>query len=165
MYGQNPNSGQNPLFTRLDVDPGRWRPLFYGVEISVPVAAGGIGRGSITLNAQPYILKRLHGKIVGDTAIPTVSGLYQDGQWDVEFTDEQSNYQSGPIPGDLLFGGINAHYFFDLPIPIPFAGNKTLVFRVTNRVTRVLVPEADFFQVSIAAHGISDWGTAAESRS
>jgi len=165
MYGQAPGgSGKNPLFTKLDVDPGRFRPLFYGVKISVPVAAGGIGRGSITLNAQPYILKRLTGKIVGNTAVPGTSGLYQDGQWDMEFADEQSQYQSGPIAGDLLMGGINCQYYFDMPIPLPFAGNKTLTFRITNNVARVLVPQSEFFIVEIATHGISDWGKSAESQ-
>lgn len=147
-----------------DFDPGRFRPLFYVVEMSVPIAEGGVQRGSITLNAQPFVMTRLSGKIIGNTADPATSGLYQDGQWDVEFMDEQSNYQSGPIAGDLLFGGVWTGYSLPLPSPIPFAGNKTISFRVTNRVARVLVPESDYFTIQITAHGLSDWGETRNSR-
>lgn len=147
-----------------DFDPGRWRPLFYEVEISVPIADGGVALGSVTLNAQPYIMTRLSGKIVGATADPSTSGLYQDGQWDVEFMDEQSNYQSGAIAGDLLFGGPWTGYSLPLPSPIPFAGNKTISFRITNRVARVLVPASDYFTIQLVTHGISDWGDSQNSR-
>lgn len=157
---QPAGSASSALFGPRDVDPGRWRPLFYPVEIDVPVALGGQGRSSIVLNAQPYILTRIQGKIVGETADPSTTGLYQDGQWDIELQDEQSNYQSGPIAGDLLMGGPSTQgYSLALPIPIPFAGNKTLSFRITNRVLRVLTSEAEVFRIQIVLHGIADWGT------
>lgn len=157
---------QNPLLGHFDRDPGRWRPMYYGVQISVGVDDGQIGRGSISLNNQPYILTRISSKIVGDTADPSTSGLYQDGQYDVVWKDEQSNYQKGSIPADLMWGsygsadgGNGGGFFMNLPYVLPYAGNKTLSFEIENRVPRTLVPEAEYFTVAICVAGIADWGT------
>jgi len=143
---------------RFDEDPGRYRPMFYSVEISVPVTQGGIGRGSVTINNQPYIMTRITHKIIGRTATPDTSGLYQDGQYDLEFKDEQSNYQNQPIPADIMFGSVATGFLIELPYPIPFAGNKTLTFNITNRVPRALSPQQDHYPVHIAVHGVADWG-------
>lgn len=75
------------------------------------------------------------------------------------FRDEQSSYQNQSIPANLMWGWVQSGYVMELPYPLPYAGNKTLYFEVTNRVTRTLVPTADYFQVGIAVHGIADWGT------
>lgn len=147
------------LMGEFDKDPGRYRPLYYGVKIDVPISAGGVGRGSITINNQPYIMTRITTKIVGNTAQPTVSGLYQDGQYDIEWKDEQSNYQNGPIPADILFGSVASGYIIELAFPIAFAGNKTLSFILTNQVNRAVVPQEDNFTIAVAIHGVADWGT------
>lgn len=153
----------HPLMGKMDFDPGRWRPMYYVVEITVPVALGGQGMGTIPLNSQPFIMTAINGKILGETSQDhALTGLSQDGQWDLEWRDEQSNYQSGPIGCDTMFGGSAAPwggYLYPLPYPIPFAGNKTLTFRVTNRVARVLTSEATVFFVQICCIGIADWGT------
>ena len=155
--------GQKPhpllgLMGKFDVDPGRYRPLVYGVPISVGVNDGDVGRGSITINNQPWIMTRITHQIQGATADPATSGLYQDGQYTIEYRDEQSNYQNGPIPAEMMFGSVRSGYAMDLPYPIPFAGNKTISFNVTNLVTRTLVPGATQFVVWIAIHGVADWG-------
>lgn len=155
-----PGARPHPLTGEEDRDPGRWRPLYYPVEISVGINAGNSGLGSIVLNAEPWVMTRIQGKIIGDTAVPSVSGLYQDGQWDLEFRDEMSNYQKGPAPADLMFGGPASGYIMELPFPLSFEGNRTITFRVINRVNRVLVPESQFFTIGIVLHGIADWGTA-----
>lgn len=147
------------LMGRFDEDPGRYRPLYYGVKIAVGIAAGAVGRGSITINNQPYIMTRITTKIVGNTANPSVSGLYQDGQYDIEWKDEQSNYQNGPIPADLLFGSVASGYIIELAFPIAFAGNKTLSFTLTNQVNRAVVPQVETFEIAVALHGVADWGT------
>ena len=103
-------------------------------------------------------MTRITAKIVGNTGDPSTSGLYQDGQYDIEWKDEQSSYVDGPIAADLMWGSVESGYVMELPFPIPFAGSKTLSFVVTNRVARVLVPEATTFEVQIALHGIGDWG-------
>lgn len=155
--------GQTPhpmlgLMGKFDEDPGRYRPLYYGVKISVPVTQGGVGRGSITINNMPYIMTRIMHKIIGRTA-DSQSGLVQDGQYDIQWKDEQSNYQNGPIPGDLMFGSVATGFLVELAFPIAFAGNKTLSFEITNSVPRLLSPLEDHFTVGIALHGVSDWGT------
>lgn len=160
LPGQTPHPMINsPLFGKFDKDPGDWRPLYYGVEISVGVAADAVGRGSISLNNQPYILTRITAKIIGDTAVPTTTGLYEDGQYDCEFKDEQSNYQNQSIPCNLMWGWVQTGYVMELPYPLPYAGAKTLQFIITNRVTRALTPTADYFTVGICLHGIAYWGS------
>lgn len=155
-----PGQMPHPLLGRYDKDPGPWRPLFYRVEVTVGDGVGDRGIASIALNSQPYILTRIQHKIVGPTADPGTSGLYQDGQYDIAWRDEYSNYQSpGFAPADLMFGSVATGYALDLPYPIPFAGNKTLTFEVQNRVARAIVaPPATEFIVAIVLHGIADWG-------
>ncbi len=147
------------LMGKFDVDPGRYRPLYYGVVITVPVTVGIIGRGSISINNQPYIMTHVLHQIIGNTNDFSTTGLAQDGQYTISWKDEQSNYQNGAIPADMMFGSVRSGYVNPLSYPIPFAGNKTLTFEIASLYTRVLVPEADFFSVAIAVAGVSDWGT------
>lgn len=154
--------GMNPLVGKFDLDPGKWRPLYYPCYVDVPVAEGEIGRNSISLNNQPFIWIRVAHKIIGNTAKPDVSGLYQDGQYSVAFKDEQSNYQQDYMPADLAFGtwgGPNTSGFVaDLPYPIPFAGNKTITFEVRNDVLRNLIPTASTYKVCFLLAGVANWG-------
>ena len=157
--GQGPSPWMgSPLFGRYDKDPGRYRPQWYHVEIDVAVAAGGQGRGAIKINNEPFAIIRMAAKIVGDTADAQNSGLFQDGQYDIEWKDQQRNYVDGPIAADLMWGYTGTGYQIDFPFPLPYSGNDTLSFVVTNRVTRTLVPQADNFAVQITAAGITDLG-------
>ncbi len=154
--------GKHHLMGKFDYDPGRWRPLYYGVKISVPVGINQVGQGTIQLNNQPYIMTRIMHKIVGETADPATTGLYQDGQYDVALKDEQSNYQNDDIAADLMYGavgGFNGNGFvMDLTYPLPFAGSKSISWRVVNRVARVLASAEPYFTVELCLHGLSDWG-------
>jgi hypothetical protein len=146
------------LMGHFDKDPGRYRPLYYGVPITVAVEVGSIGRGSITINNQPYLMTHVLHQIVGNTNDYSTLGLAQDGQYLISFKDEQSNYQNAPIPADMLFGSVRSGYVNPLAYPIPFAGNKTLTFEITNMYTRLFAPEAPTFTVYIAIAGVADWG-------
>ena len=157
MRAQQPNPMVQQLMGRYDADPGPWRPLYYSVPISVGQTADSVGRGSITLNNQPYIMTHISHQIAGNTADPTASGLYQDGQYTIEFKDEQSNYMNSPAPADMLFGSVRSGYNIPLSYPIAFAGNKTLTFEIVNLYTRTLVPDAPF-TVYVGVHGIAYWG-------
>jgi hypothetical protein len=147
------------LMGKFDLDPGRYRPLYYGVTIAVGVDAGAIGRGSISINNMPYIWTHLTHQIVGNTNDYATLGLAQDGQYMIAFKDEQANYQNGPICADMMFGSVRSGYINPLSYPIPFAGNKTLTFEITNLYTRVFDPVAPKFNVMLAMHGVADWGT------
>lgn len=118
-------------------------------------------------------MTRITHKIVGDTADPSTSGLFNDGQYDVVWKDEQSNYQKGEIPADLMWGsygssdgGNGGGFVMNMPYPLPYAGNKTLSFDITNAVARVLAgdPVPTHFVVAICVSGIADWGTLQTSR-
>lgn len=151
---------RNSLVSRFDADPGPWRPMFYTVEIPVPLAAGGSEIGSVTIQNQPFIWMALTHQIMGNTADPETSGLYQDGQYDIEFKDELSNYQAQPIPAAASFGGPAVGYGLDLTVPIGYPGSKTITFRVINRYTRILTPDPDepVFPVKLVLSGVADWG-------
>lgn len=149
---------RNRLLSRFDADPGPWRPMFYPVEIDVPVTSGQSEIGSVTINNMPFIWTYLGHQIIGNTADPETSGLYQDGQYEIEMKDEQSNYQSAPIAASASLGGGAFGYIIQLPLPIPYPGTKTLTFRITNRVTRVLTPDAETFPVKLTVGGMAEWG-------
>lgn len=152
---------KNALVSRFDADPGPWRPMYYPVEISVPLAAGQSEVGSVTINNQPFIWMFLGHQIMGNTGDPETSGLYQDGQYDIEMKDEQSNYQHAPVCASGAFGGGAVGYQIELPIPICYPGAKTITFRVTNRYTRILTPEPSeaVFKLKLVIGGVQDWGT------
>jgi len=154
---------KNQLLSRFDADPGAWRPMTYPVTIDVPVAAGGSESGSVTINNQPFIFTDLGHQIMGNTGDPETSGLYQDGQYDIEWRDEQSNYQSAPVPASAAFGGGAYGYNVPLSLPIAYPGTKTLTFRIVNAYTRILTPQPAeaVFKVKIVVIGIADWGTLA----
>jgi hypothetical protein len=147
----------SPLLSRYDRDPGRWRPYKYGCLIDVPVAADGAEEGTITIMNQPFIMDRISHIIVGDTWDPNRTGLAQDGQYYIQWKDEQSEYQNQPLLAIPAFG--TEEFPLYLSMPIGFAGQKTLTFRVINAYQRRLTPEADTFRVQIVIHGASDWGT------
>lgn len=151
---------KSQLLSRFDADPGAWRPMSYPVTIEVPTVAGGSEEGSVTINNQPFIFTDLGHQIMGNTGDPETSGLYQDGQYDIEWRDEQSNYMSAPVPAAATFGGGAFGYNIPLPLPIAYPGTKTLTFRVTNAYTRILTPQPaeEVFKVKIVVLGIADWG-------
>lgn len=147
----------NPLLGKFDKDPGRWRPYKYGVDIDVPILVNGSAQGTVQIYNQPLVLIQITHSIVGQTEDPQASGLYQDGQYYIEWRDEQAQYQSGPILARAGYG--TEEFPIPLPQPIGYAGNRTLTFTVTNAYTRALTPPADTFRVHIVLHGIADWGT------
>jgi hypothetical protein len=134
--------------------------MYYALTIEVPLAEGGNENASITLNNQPYIWCFLGHWILGQTYDWETSGLMQDGQYLIEFKDEQSNYQNVPMCAVPAFGQANSGYMTEFPFPISFAGNKTLTFRVTNNYTRILTPTParPVFKVHLVLAGIADWG-------
>lgn len=165
-----PGQKLHHLLGRFDLDPGDWRPLWYPVEILVPVGAGGIGTNSLSIVNMPYIWTGVAHKIIGNTADPETSGLYQDGMYDIKFADEQTAYQRDFCASDLMFGaagagagGQSGGFVQNMPYPIGFAGNVTLTFDIRNRVARV-VGQEDYFTVQIVLHGISSWGKARAGR-
>jgi hypothetical protein len=152
---------RNALLSRFDADPGPWRPMYYPIVIPVPLEANGSEEGSVTINNQPFIWTFIGHQILGNTGDPETSGLYQDGQYLIEFKDEQSNYQSAPMAASAVFGGPAVGYMIDFPIPIPFPGSKTITFRITNTYTRILTPDPaePIFNLQIGLGGVADWGS------
>lgn len=161
MQPSNQRLNRDPLVSRFDADPGPWRPMYYAVTIPVPTTANGSEVGSVTINNQPFIWMDLGHQIVGNTADPETSGLYQDGQYSIEMKDEQSNYQALPVPASGAFGGGQFGFKIALPMPVGYAGSKTITFRVINHYTRILTPAPaeDVFNVKLVLIGASDWGT------
>lgn len=157
--GQGPTPIQyHPLFGKFDQDPGAFRPQWYHVDIDVPVTLGGTGRGQIRIDNEPYALFRITHKIVGDIDVPSESGLYQNGMYSVEWSDEKRRYTDGAINADLMWGWNTTGYIIDFPYPIAYAGSKSIEFIITNNLARTLVPTADYFKVEIVLHGIADLG-------
>lgn len=147
----------NPLLSRYDRDPGRWRPYKYGCLIDVPVGADESAENTINILNQPFIMDRIAHSIAGPTWDPDASGLANDGQYYIEWHEEQSEYQNQPLLAIPAYG--TKEFPLYLSSPITFPGNKVLTFRVTNAYQRVLTPEAETFKVQIVIHGLSDWGT------
>lgn len=147
-----------PLLNFFDLDPERLKPLIYAVTIDVPVIEGGIGQGAVQLRNQPFIVTKLTHRILGRTGDPESSGLYDDGQYLIEWKDDMRVFTPVAINADLLMGPKNYGEFPDLVYPIYYAGTIALHFRITNQYARTLSPTSDYFKVQIAVHGTADWG-------
>lgn len=147
----------NPLLSRYDQDPGRWRPYKYGCVIDVPVTADDSGEKSINILNQPFVMDRISHSIIGPTWDPYASGLADDGQYYIQWHEEMSEYQNQPLLAKAAYG--TEEFPLYLSAPIAFPGQKTLTFKVTNAYTRILTPVATIFKVQIVLHGLSDWGT------
>lgn len=147
---------KHKFFSIFDVDFARYKPMWYGLELDVPITDNGIGEGSITTNNQPFLLYRITHQIVGASWDWLTTGLEQDGQYTIEFRDEQSNFQNIALPAPTLYGPWDDPK--DFAIPLAYSGNRTFKFRVINRHARVLTPSADYFKLAIVMHGVSDWG-------
>lgn len=148
------------LMSPSDLNPSRWKPMNYGVNIDVPVAANGVGQAACTMNHQPIFVTRIAMLFLGNTRDPETSGLYQDGQVLVSMADDQRNYQNIPIHADLLWGPKDGGSFRTLDFPIYYAGGRTVRFELTNVYTRVLTPVSETFRVQIIMAGLADWGIA-----
>jgi hypothetical protein len=148
---------RNPLLSKFDRDPGRYRPWKYGAIVEVPVEADESGENTIELMNQPFTMDRISHSIIGPTHDPAATGLSDDGQYFIEWREEQSQYQNEPLLAKAAYG--TEAFPLYLSAPLTFPGNKTLTFRVTNAYTRVLTPISDVYKVQIVIHGIADWGT------
>lgn len=157
MLGKDETSRR--LLSVQDLDPERWKPMYYQVTIDVPVAADGRGVGSINTNNQAFVLVRVGHTILGNTMDPETSGLYNDGQYVIKWADEQRNYSDVPVQANLAFGPHIEGAQRRLPYPVMYAGNHTITFEVTNLYTRVLTPVSENFRVAILLDGLADWGT------
>lgn len=148
-----------PLLNFFDLDPERCKPMNYAVNIDVRTIADGQGMGSVTLRNQPFILVKIAHSVIGQTADPESSGLYNDGQYSIEMTDEQRTYGNIALMSDLMAGPKVQGDYPELIYPIYYAGTHTLKFLVTNHYARILSPVSDYFRVQIALLGLADWGT------
>lgn len=154
----------HPLMGKFDLDPGAIRPYWYGLNIDVPITAGQSGVASVNLLNEQFIMTRVTHAIMGCTGDPESTGLWQDGQYSVQMQDEQTQYQNIPIMSENMFGSQRIGDIQWLPFPIPFAGNKTLTFTVTNLCTRVLTPPSTEFTVQLALGGFIYLGTSKPQR-
>ena len=141
-----------------DLDPERWKPMNYAVNIDVPVAANERGQGYIQLNEQAIFITRASVLFLGNTEDPETSGLYQDGQVLISMNDEMRNYSNIPVHADLLFGPKRAGPFRTLEYPLFYQAAHALRFEIVNVYTRILTPRADTFRVQICLSGLADWG-------
>jgi hypothetical protein len=148
---------RRPLLGKFDLDPGAWRNYKYEGTVNVPVTANGAAETTIKILNQPFIMEKITHSIIGATWDPFGTGLAQDGQYFIEWKEEQSEYQSGPLLARSAYG-MEPHWI-PLSAPLVFSGNRVLTFRVTNTYTRILTPEVDTFPVQLIVHGISNWGT------
>lgn len=158
------NESSRRLLSVQDLDPERWKPMFYQVTIDVPVLADGRGTGTINTNNQAFVLVRVGHTILGNTMDPETSGLYNDGQYLIQWKDEQRNYSDVPLQANLAFGPHIEGAQRRLAYPVMYSGNHTITFEVTNYYTRVLTPPAENFQVAIIVEGLADWKTLKGSR-
>jgi hypothetical protein len=157
VYGQTEKMDSR-LLSIGDMDPERWKPLLYSAVADVPVTANGQVRVSIPTNNKPYVWTHFAHTILGNTGDPQTSGLFNDGQYLIQISDELINYTDQAIHADLISGLKVRGQYEKLPYPIYLSGTHSINFSITNIYTRVLTPVSSTFSVQIALRGVCDWG-------
>ena len=148
-------SGNNPLIAYYDADPAGWYPYFYSEFVDLGVEVDSQGVCLVQTMFMPYIWTHVTHGVVGNVDDPESSGLYNDGQYLVRFSDQRANYTDKPTPANLAFGPHKVGEFSELPMPIFFPANHSVRFEMTNIWTRVLTPVADTFRVYVTLRGMS----------
>lgn len=164
MMGQMPGppnlpTDQAQLYNWNDLDPQIWKVFSFPVNIDVSCAVDGVGRGDAKLlNHRQFITKITH-QVLGQTTDPQASGLYQDGQYLIDWKDQKNVFTIEGVQANNLFGPYQQGSFPSLPFPQYYAGVNTIMFTVTNLYTRTLIPASPTFRVQICLHGIADLST------
>lgn len=149
---------KNPLIAWYDADPAGWKPFLYSGFCDIGVDVDSQARLSIRTIYAPYMWTAVTHGIVGNIDDPETSGLYNDGQYLINWKDERSAYVNNPIPANLAFGPHKEGDFPESPLPVFFPANHTVTFELTNLYNRILTPEADTFRIYIALKGLHYWG-------
>lgn len=153
-----PNIPRSPLLAFYDADPAGWRHYSYSSFVDIGVAANQQGTITLPTMFQPYMWHGFRHSVVGDIDDWETTGLKNDGQYLVEYSDERSQYTSAPTPALLLSGPHKEGPFPSFELPVFFPANHTITFRMTNIYTRVLTPTAATFRVYVSIYGLQYWG-------
>lgn len=139
-----------------DLDPQRWTWFCLPTTISIGVGENSKGIGEVQLLNHPQYVTRITHQILGNTSDAEATGLHQDGQYSIELKDQKTIFTLMAVQANNLFGPYVNGQFPDLSFPKYYQGVNTLNFTVVNLYTRLLSPEADFFNIQIAVHGVAD---------
>jgi len=137
---------------RKALDPTIYRAKYYVLNIDVDAEIGGIGGGAKTIDNTPFVLDRItHGISFRP------DGVNQDGNYTLQFRDDQSVYNTEPALAQMLFGGVfNGNRVLDLPLRMFFQGSSTLNIDVVNYTDRTGGGVTNF-QLGIVFHGFERW--------
>lgn len=133
-------------------------PMEFVIDVDVPQAFGGDGRGEVSINDRPFVLEWLSHQIIPAelNANQDVTGwFYQDGLYSLDWSlYEQARFWKGVPPmADAAYGSIRTGIWKKLPAPVSLTGNETLNVIIRNRVAR-----QEDFQVQVIFHGIQRGG-------
>jgi len=126
-----------------------WKPKWYLINVTCDVIAGSEGENSVTLDARPFICKKithaLQGRVKAD----------QHGDYNIMIRDDETSYQNFPINANAQFGSA-----FDggpevfLPRPIAYRGSSVITAKVQNPRTRTEYGGSGVFNLHVVLHGI-----------
>ncbi len=148
---------QNLLNRSLPVDLNKYKPKYYATTVTVDTDESGIGEGSVTFDNVPFILTHATHTILGAsfdyTAIAAV--LKQDGQYLIDWKDDQTSFQNEPIAAEGMFGSNRIGEIIPLPVRVAYQGSKTLSVRITNLIDRSAY--GDTFKIQVVFCGFELW--------
>jgi hypothetical protein len=132
-----------------EVIQGNWKPKWYLIPVTCDVTAGSEGENSVTLDARPFICKKITHALVGRVKDD------QHGDYNLMIRDDKTSYQNLPANANAMFGSV-----FDggpemfLPKPIHFNGSSVVTARVQNPRTRTEYGGSGVFNLHVLLHGI-----------
>lgn len=125
------------------------KPRWYPVNITVgeppgPVPLGTSGKGSVTVQDVPFILKRItHALLTLNGLFPpppdptAILGAIPDGLWTITLKTDTHVYMAEPIALTAAFGSAIGFDWLELPSPVEIAPKTTFSVELTTQVPRL----------------------------
>lgn len=132
---------------------GKWKDKWYVIPVTCNVLAGAEGENSVSLDARPFICKKITHALVGRQKVD------QHGDYNLQIRDDKTAYQNLPINANAMLGSV-----FDggpemfLPKPIVFEGSQVVTVHVQNPRLRTEYGGSGQFIVQVVLHGIEKVG-------
>ena len=141
---------------RKALDPSIYRMKQYVLTFQCGSAVEGKGGGSETIDNTPFVLDTItHG-------IAFQPDNQQDGNYTLQFRDDQSVYNTFPALSQTLYGSVfQGNRVVPLPLRMFFRGSSSLTMEAINYTDRTgTYPEQ--FPIQIVFHGFERWDSPRE---
>ncbi len=134
----------------MSTDFSNWIPMKYALDIQIGPDTGDEGKGQVSINDRPFLLRQITHMIV-PSASPWTVADNQDGLYRIDWSlyEQYRFFKGAKLLADAAFGSIRHGIWIPLDSPVEIEGNQTLNAAVMNER-----PRGSDWVVQIIFHGL-----------